>query len=84
MSAKLSCLFLLALSLKTQTVPEREVSTTTNNKLTETLVALKDPGAPRAFLDFSPRGVEGVFNSAQVIQLISILDSVRQTAAVPN
>ena len=36
------------------------------------------------FTDFSPRGVEGVFDSAQVTQLISILDSIRQTAAVPN
>jgi hypothetical protein len=50
MSETLSCLFLLALSLNPQTVREREVSTSTNNKLTETLVALKDPGAPRAFL----------------------------------
>jgi type I restriction enzyme R subunit len=32
------------------------------------------------FTDFSPRGVEGVFNSAQVTQLLSILESVRQTA----
>jgi len=36
------------------------------------------------FTDFSSRGVEGVFDSAQVIQLISILDSVRETAAGPN
>jgi type I restriction enzyme R subunit len=36
------------------------------------------------FTDFSPRGVEGVFDSAQVIQLISILDSIRQTATLPN
>jgi len=34
------------------------------------------------FTDFSPRGVEGVFNSLQVTQLLSILDSIRQAAAV--
>jgi type I restriction enzyme, R subunit len=34
------------------------------------------------FTDFSPRGVEGVFDSAQVTQLLSILDSIRQAAAV--
>ena len=33
------------------------------------------------FTDFSPRGVEGVFDSAQVTQLLSILEGVRQTAA---
>jgi type I restriction enzyme R subunit len=33
------------------------------------------------FTDFSPRGVEGVFDSAQVTQLLSILDSIRQAAA---
>jgi type I restriction enzyme, R subunit len=33
------------------------------------------------FTDFSPRGVEGVFNSAQVTQLLSVLDNIRQTAA---
>jgi type I restriction enzyme, R subunit len=33
------------------------------------------------FTDFSPRGVEGVFDSAQVTQLLSILDSVRRAAA---
>ena len=32
------------------------------------------------FSDFSPRGVEGVFNSEQVIQLIGILDDVRTRA----
>jgi type I restriction enzyme, R subunit len=32
------------------------------------------------FTDFSPRGVEGVFDSAQVGQLLSVLDEVRQTA----
>jgi hypothetical protein len=34
------------------------------------------------FTDFSPRGVEGVFDSGQVTQLFSILDSIRQAAAV--
>ena len=34
------------------------------------------------FTDFSPRGVEGVFDSVQVSQLLSIIDGVRQTAAV--
>jgi hypothetical protein len=34
------------------------------------------------FTDFSPRGVEGVFDSVQVTQLLSILDSIRQVAAV--
>ena len=33
------------------------------------------------FTDFSPRGVEGVFDSAQVTQMLSILDSIRQAAA---
>ena len=33
------------------------------------------------FTDFSPRGVEGVFDSAQVTQLLSVLDSIRQSAA---
>jgi type I restriction enzyme R subunit len=33
------------------------------------------------FTDFSPRGVEGVFNSAQVTQLLSVLDNIRQAAA---
>ena len=32
------------------------------------------------FTDFSSRGVEGVFEPAQVSQLVSILESVRQTA----
>jgi type I restriction enzyme R subunit len=31
------------------------------------------------FTDFSPRGVEGVFDSPQVTQLLSVLDSIRQT-----
>jgi type I restriction enzyme R subunit len=34
------------------------------------------------FTDFSPRGVEGVFNSAEVTQLLSILSSIRDHAAV--
>jgi type I restriction enzyme R subunit len=34
------------------------------------------------FTDFSPRGVEGVFDSAQVIQLLSILADIRQAASV--
>ena len=33
------------------------------------------------FTDYSPRGVEGVFDSAQVTQLLSILDGIRQAAA---
>ena len=33
------------------------------------------------FTDFSPRGVEGVFDSAQVTQLLSVLDNIRQAAA---
>jgi type I restriction enzyme R subunit len=33
------------------------------------------------FTDFSPRGVEGVFDSSQVAQLLSILDSIKHTAA---
>ncbi|HXM94213.1 MAG TPA: DEAD/DEAH box helicase family protein [Candidatus Dormibacteraeota bacterium] len=34
------------------------------------------------FTDFSPRGVEGVFGSEEVTQLLSILTSIRQHAAV--
>lgn len=34
------------------------------------------------FTDFSPRGVEGLFDTAQVTHLISILENIRQTAAV--
>ena len=34
------------------------------------------------YTDFSPRGVEGVFNSAEVTQLLSILTSIRDHAAV--
>jgi type I restriction enzyme, R subunit len=33
------------------------------------------------FTDFSPKGVEGVFNSEEVIQLLAIVDDVRQRAA---
>jgi type I restriction enzyme, R subunit len=33
------------------------------------------------FTDYSPRGVDGVFNEDQVMQLISILDRIRATAA---
>jgi hypothetical protein len=32
------------------------------------------------FIDFSSRGVEGLFNPEQVTQLISILDNVRDSA----
>jgi type I restriction enzyme R subunit len=34
------------------------------------------------FTDFSPRGVDGVFDSTQVTQLVSILNSIREAAAV--
>ena len=30
------------------------------------------------FTDYSPRGVEGVFDSAQVTQLLAVLDNIRQ------
>jgi type I restriction enzyme R subunit len=33
------------------------------------------------FTDYSPRGVEGVFDSGQVTQLLAVLDSIRRTAA---
>jgi type I restriction enzyme R subunit len=33
------------------------------------------------FTDFSPRGVEGVFDSVEVGQLLSVLDDIRQRAA---
>jgi type I restriction enzyme, R subunit len=33
------------------------------------------------FTDFSPRGVDGVFDPAQVTQLLAILDSIQQSAA---
>jgi type I restriction enzyme R subunit len=32
------------------------------------------------FTDYSPRGVEGVFNSTQVTQLLAVLDNTRQAA----
>jgi type I restriction enzyme, R subunit len=34
------------------------------------------------FTDISPRGVEGVFEGAEVAQLLSVLDSIREHAAV--
>jgi type I restriction enzyme R subunit len=34
------------------------------------------------FTDFSPRGVEGVFDSAEVTRLLSILTGIREHAAV--
>lgn len=34
------------------------------------------------FTDFSPRGIEGVFELVQVTQLLSLLDGIRQSAAV--
>jgi type I restriction enzyme R subunit len=33
------------------------------------------------FTDFSPRSVDGVFDSAQVTQLLLVLDNIRQAAA---
>ena len=33
------------------------------------------------FTDFSPKGVEGVFSSEQVIQLVGILEDIRKRAA---
>jgi type I restriction enzyme R subunit len=33
------------------------------------------------FTDFSPRGVEGVFSSEQVVQLVGIIDDIRKSAA---
>ena len=36
------------------------------------------------FTDFSPKGVEGVFNSEQVGQLVGILDEIRTRAAASN
>jgi hypothetical protein len=32
------------------------------------------------FTGFSPRGVEGIFDSAEVTQLLSVLDNIRQAA----
>ena len=34
------------------------------------------------FTDFSPKGVEGVFNPEQVTQLIVVLDKIRTAAVV--
>lgn len=34
------------------------------------------------FTDFSPRGVEGVFDPSQVTQLFAVLESIRQAAGV--
>jgi type I restriction enzyme, R subunit len=34
------------------------------------------------FTDFSPKGVEGVFDAGQVSQILSILDTIRQSAGV--
>ena len=36
------------------------------------------------FTDFSPRGVEGVFDSTQVTQLVSIIDGIRRAAVVEH
>src|SRR5947207_15955698 len=33
------------------------------------------------FTDFSPKGVEGVFNPDQVSQIVAVLDSIRERAA---
>jgi type I restriction enzyme R subunit len=33
------------------------------------------------FTDYSPRGVEGVFDATQVTQLLAVLDDIRQAAA---
>jgi type I restriction enzyme R subunit len=33
------------------------------------------------FTDLSPKGVEGVFSSEQVLQLVGILDGIRKSAA---
>jgi type I restriction enzyme R subunit len=33
------------------------------------------------FTDISPRGIEGVFDSVEVVQLLSVLDGIRQRAA---
>ena len=34
------------------------------------------------FTDFSPRGVDGIFNPEQVIQLIGVLEHIRMSASV--
>jgi hypothetical protein len=33
------------------------------------------------FIDFSPRGVDGLFTADQVTTIFSILDGIRETAA---
>jgi type I restriction enzyme R subunit len=33
------------------------------------------------FTDFSPKGVEGVFDSSEVTQLLSVLAAIREHAA---
>jgi hypothetical protein len=42
-----------------------------------------DPGLLYAspFIDFSPRGVDGLFSADQVTAIFSILDGIRETAA---
>ena len=50
MSWKLSCFFLIALSLYAQTVRESKVPTTTSSKINDILLALKEPDASRASL----------------------------------
>jgi hypothetical protein len=34
------------------------------------------------FTDFSPKGVEGLFGSEQVIELVGILNDIRNRAAI--
>ena len=34
------------------------------------------------FMDFSPKGVEGVFAPAEVLQMVGILNDIRERAAV--
>lgn len=33
------------------------------------------------FTDFSPRGLDGMFDSGQVTQILAILDTIRQSAS---
>jgi hypothetical protein len=42
-----------------------------------------DPGLlySSPFIDFSPMGVDGMFNPDQVTAIFSILEGIRQTAA---